>query len=229
MPSRPFTPFALVAAAVLLAGCQAPAAPPPATGNSGSGAASSGPGGGGAAVPGTARTARTQLAALRIGSWHPMKGYSRARFHIWAEHPGGCDTRELVLKRQGSNVRSTASSCHPVSGRWTSPYDGKVVTVPGALDIDHVVPLANAWRSGADQWDDAQRTQFANDLRDPQLLAVSATTNRAKGDQGPEAWRPPQAGYWCTYARSWIAVKYTFKLSVTQAEHDALLDMLKRC
>src|SRR6185369_4179662 len=115
------------------------------------------------------------------------------------------------------------------SGRWLSPYDNKAVTDPGDLDIDHMVPLAAAWRSGANKWDDTKREQFANDLTRPQLLAVTATTNRSKGDQDPSQWKPPNQAYWCTYAVSWIAVKAYWKLTVVAAEKVALEDMLTRC
>ena len=70
-----------------------------------------------------------------------------------------------------------------------------------------MVPLANAWRSGAGKWTEEQRTEFANDLTRPQLMAVSAASNRSKGDQDPSQWKPPQKDYWCEYAQRWIAVK----------------------
>jgi len=87
----------------------------------------------------------------------------------------------------------------------------------------------DAWRSGASKWTDEQRTQFANDLARPQLLAVSLSQNRSKGDQDPSQWKPPNYAYWCTYAERWIAVKVYWKLTVTQAEKIALGDMLGTC
>jgi hypothetical protein len=157
-----------------------------------------------------------------------MRGYSREKFRHWDDHGDGCNTRELVLRREGRQVRTT-SNCAAVSGRWVSPYDGTKVSSPRRLDIDHVVPLANAWRSGADRWADAQRERFANDLRNPELVAVTLETNRAKGDQGPEAWRPPARSAWCSYAVDWIAVKSAYRLTVTAAERSALRDMLGSC
>jgi hypothetical protein len=91
------------------------------------------------------------------------------------------------------------------------------------------VPLANAWRSGAAAWTTAQREDFANDLDDPQLVAVSAGSNRSKGDQDPSTWKPPATGEWCQYAEDWVAVKTHWKLSVTTAEKSALADMLEKC
>ena len=82
---------------------------------------------------------------------------------------------------------------------------------------------------GGQELDRRQTVQFANDLADPQLLAVSASANRAKGDQDPSQWKPANHAYWCTYARSWIAVKAHWQLTITQAEKTALIDMLGTC
>jgi hypothetical protein len=134
----------------------------------------------------------------------------------------------VVLKRDGQGV-SVGSDCRIGQGSWFSPYDGKTVTNPQDLDIDHMVPLANAWRTGAAAWTDAQREQFANDLSRPQLLAVTLTTNRSKGDQDPSEWKPPRHEYWCAYAQHWIAVKGYWRLGVTVAEKSALTEMLGTC
>jgi hypothetical protein len=157
-----------------------------------------------------------------------MAGYSRDRFPHWKQQGGNCDTREVVLKRDGTKVQVNAS-CHVVSGTWLSVYDNKTFTDALQIDIDHMVPLANAWRSGANDWTDDKRSEFANDLTRPQLLAVSASTNRAKGDQDPSQWKPPNRGYWCQYAEHWIAVKTYWQLTVTQAEKTALVKMLETC
>ncbi|MCI0686414.1 MAG: HNH endonuclease family protein [Sporichthyaceae bacterium] len=133
-----------------------------------------------------------------------------------------------MLRRDGEDVQ-TGSQCSPIQGRWRSQYDGKLVTDPGQIDIDHMVPLANAWRSGADEWTDGRREAFANDLVNPELLAVSQSSNRSKGDQAPDQWRPDNRTFWCTYARSWIAVKYEWHLSVTWTEKAALREMLGFC
>ncbi|MEV8510976.1 HNH endonuclease family protein [Dactylosporangium sp. NPDC051484] len=157
-----------------------------------------------------------------------MTGYSRQKFTHWTGQGSGCDTRDVVLKRDGKDVQATAD-CKITAGSWHSAYDDKDFTDPKALDIDHMVPLAAAWRTGAAQWTDQQRKEFANDLTRPQLFAVSAGSNRAKGDQDPSTWKPPNHDYWCTYAQSWVTVKAYYKLSVTQAEKTALTDMLATC
>lgn len=116
-----------------------------------------------------------------------------------------------------------------VQGVWYSEYDGKTATTAQEVDVDHMVPLAAAWRAGADQWDTAQRKTIANDLEHSQLIAVSASSNRAKGDQTPDLWKPPLKPYWCTYSRAWIDVKHVYNLNITEAEKNALHEMLDTC
>ncbi len=121
------------------------------------------------------------------------------------------------------------SSCYPTSGSWYSPYDGVTRTSPSTIDIDHMVPLAEAWRSGAWAWTTAQRQTYANDLGGPELWAVTDTVNRSKGDKDPKDWKPPLSGFHCTYAKAWIQVKWYYSLSVDSAEKSALNAMLSTC
>ncbi|MFJ3912558.1 uncharacterized protein DUF1524 [Streptomyces sp. 2132.2] len=172
--------------------------------------------------------ARTQLAALKVAPPGTMAGYSRAKFTHWAEQGNKCDTREVVLKRDGTDVKQD-SECKAVSGTWKSLYDGAVVTEASKMDIDHIVPLAEGWRSGAAGWDAARRKAFANDLTHPQLLSVTAATNRSKGDQSPDLWQPPDKSSWCQYGRAWTTVKSTYGLTVTEAEKKMLTSMLDSC
>jgi hypothetical protein len=173
------------------------------------------------------RTAAAELGKLTVATAGSMKGYSRAKFPHWRSTGKNCDVRDSVLKRDGTKVK--LSGCNVVAGTWKSIYDDKTLTAPSQIDIDHLVPLANAWRSGAAAWTTAQREDFANDLDDPQLVAVSAGSNRSKGDQDPSTWKPPATGEWCQYAEDWVAVKTHWKLSVTTAEKSALADMLEKC
>ncbi len=188
----------------------------------------SGSGSGGAKAPDVA-PAKTagQLDELTVAAAGSMRGYSRTRFPHWRDAGANCDVRDTVLKRDGQDVRT--QGCNVVDGRWYSAYDGRDFTDPTQIDIDHMVPLANAWRSGADEWTDDRRADFANDLDRPQLIAVSATSNRAKGDQDPSQWKPQRRDFWCQYAQDWIAVKHHWRLSVTTAEKTALTDMLETC
>ncbi|MEV5879400.1 HNH endonuclease family protein [Streptomyces sp. NPDC052101] len=172
--------------------------------------------------------ARTELSGLHVESPHSMNGYSRAKFPHWIKQYGECDTREVVLARDGQDVKED-EMCRAISGTWYSEYDGETLTESGRLDIDHVVPLANAWRSGADTWTTPKRKEFANDLVHSQLIAVSARSNRQKGDQSPDQWAPSRHGYWCTYARAWVDVKHVYHLNVTEPEKGKLNEMLDTC
>ncbi|MFD8562944.1 HNH endonuclease family protein [Streptosporangium canum] len=182
-------------------------------------------------TPITAALARTALADLTVAEPRPMTGYSRDKFPHWASQSGqgnGCDTREVVLSRDGQDVQRD-DQCRAASGSWYSEYDGRTITSAGGIDIDHMVPLANAWRSGADAWTTPQRRAFANDLQGPQLIAVSAASNRSKGDQNPAQWAPPLASYHCVYARAWVEVKRNYGLTVTAPEKARLVEMLDTC
>ncbi|CAI7595321.1 secreted protein [Penicillium manginii] len=177
----------------------------------------------------SASTAKTELGDLTVAAQGSQDGYSRAKFPHWISQGSGCDTRDVVLKRDGTGVVQDSSSCSTSSGKWISPYDGATWTAASDLDIDHVVPLSNAWKSGASEWTTADRQAFANDLTHPQLLAVTDNVNSAKGDKGPEEWKPPLASYYCTYAEMWVKVKSTYNLTVTSDEKSALSEMLGTC
>src|SRR5687768_3013870 len=169
-------------------------------------------------------TAQSWLNSLTVATQGSMTGYSRDLFPHWVTISGACNTRETVLKRDGTSV-VTNSSCAATSGRWFSPYDGATWTAASDVDIDHVVPLAEAWRSGAASWTTSRRQSFANDLTNPQLIAVTDNVNQAKGDQDPALWKPPLTSYWCTYAKMWTRAKYKWGLTVNSAEKSALQTM----
>ena len=111
------------------------------------------------------------------------------------------------------------------SSRWRSA----TWTAASDLDIDHLVPLAEAWDSGADGWTSTQRQNFANDLTRPQLIAVTDNVNQSKSDQDPAEWMPSRTAYTCTYVRAWVQVKYYYDLSVDSAEKSALTSYLASC
>ncbi|MFF4344305.1 HNH endonuclease family protein [Kitasatospora sp. NPDC001540] len=178
--------------------------------------------------PPSVEQVRVELDELVVEAPHSMDGYSRTKFPHWAIQWGTCDTREVVLARDGVDVVQDGQ-CRAVTGTWVSVYDDKVLTAASQVDIDHMVPLAAAWRSGADGWDTAKRKAFANDLEHSQLVAVSAASNRSKADKSPDAWKPPAAAYWCEYSRAWTDVKYVYGLSVTEPEKQALVEMLDTC
>ena len=178
-------------------------------------------------TPVSAATARTYLASLTVAT-EDRTGYDRDLFPTWITISGTCNTREYVIKRDGSNV-VTNSACTATSGSWYSQYDGVTTTDPSTFDIDHLVPLAEAWDSGASDWTTARRQAFANDVTRPQLIAVSASSNRSKSDQDPAEWVPTRSAYVCTYVRAWVQVKYYYDLSVDSAEKSALTSYLAGC
>ncbi|GAA1867380.1 HNH endonuclease family protein [Asanoa iriomotensis] len=173
-------------------------------------------------------SAQSQLNALTVATEGSTSGYSRDLFPHWITISGACNTRETVLRRDGSNV-VVNSSCAATSGSWYSPYDGATWTNAADVDIDHVVPLAEAWRSGANSWTTSRRQQFANDLSRPQLIAVTDNVNQSKGDQDPSTWQPSRTAYRCTYAKMWIASKYYWGLRLQSSEKSALQTMLNTC
>ncbi|WP_308441869.1 HNH endonuclease family protein [Planotetraspora phitsanulokensis] len=176
----------------------------------------------------SASTAKSELAGLTVAAESHASTYDRSLFPHWITISGACDTRETVLKRDGTSV-VTNSSCAATSGRWYSPYDGATWTAASDVDIDHMVPLAEAWQSGAWNWTTSRRQAFANDLSRPQLWAVTDNVNQSKGDQDPATWKPSLTSFRCTYARAWVQVKYTYGLSVDSAEKSALSSMLSAC
>ncbi len=156
-------------------------------------------------------------------------GYSRSLFKHWIDaNKNGCNTRYEVLIAEAIVKPKVGARCYLTGGKWRSSYDGKVFRNPTGLDIDHMVPLAEAWRSGAWAWTAAQRMDFANDLGDSRsLLAVTASLNRSKGDRDVAAWLPLRAK--CAYVSNWIAVKWRFDLTVDRIEGEFLKSKIVRC
>ncbi|WP_240519185.1 HNH endonuclease family protein [Amycolatopsis antarctica] len=181
----------------------------------------------------SAPAAPADLAALPIATEDTGAHYDRDDWPHWSQVADGCDTRETVLRAEGREV-TTGGSCAITGGEWTSVYDGQTITSARSLDVDHIVPLAEVQRSGRvengrrvgpRQWSREDRRRYAND---PEVLvAVSAKSNRSKGDQDPAKWLPDLDR--CGYARDWVRVKAKYALSADQAEHDALASVLAVC
>ena len=151
--------------------------------------------------------------------------YDRGLFRHWIDADrDGCNTRcEVLEAERRSDLPGLASG-------WESMYDGYTTDDSDELEIDHVVALAEAWRSGADGWDEARREAFANDLDEPDaLVAVTAATNRSKSDRDPASWQPPNRSSWCRWANAVVTVKRKWGLSVDQAEATALEYILALC
>ena len=152
-------------------------------------------------------------------------GYDRSLFDEGVDADGdGCHTRCEVLERQ-----RRADLPGLAGGGWLSSYDGYTTDDAGELEVDHVVALAEAWDSGASTWTAELRAAFANDLDTPELLAVTAATNRSKGDRDPAEWQPPSRASWCDFGAAWVAVKVHWGLTADRAEVDALTNLLRDC
>lgn len=218
MKTRPVVLIACVAATTLLTGCEQlqQALPPSSTAP----AAPAGP-------------PNTLLAQLQVQPEDTGAHYDRDDWLTdWARN-GECTTRETVLRQQGQGVTIDAK-CAPTAGTWHSTYDGVTTSDPGELEIDHVVPLAEAARSGPvvsghrqrpGDWPVAQRQAYANDLEG--LVAVTGSSNSSKSDEDPATWLPTEDQ--CGYVTRWVQIKKKYNLSVDQAEHAAIASVLAKC
>ncbi len=162
-----------------------------------------------------------------------LPDYDRDDWKHWTDVDGDCqNTRQEVLIEESSTSVEFEDNrmCRVESGSWTDPYTGILTEDPSDLDIDHLVPLANAHDSGGHAWSKDRKEQFANHLPfEGHLVAATASANRSKGRKGPEEWRPSDRDYWCQYAVDWIAVKREWGLTATRTEVDALREMLDTC
>jgi Protein of unknown function (DUF1524) len=186
------------------------------------------------APPAQAATVTTTLRAGISGlpvATEVRTGYTRDKFHLWIDADGdGCNTRNEVLIAEATTKPTIGASCKLTGGRWVSYYDGAVWTLSSDLDIDHLVPLAEAWDSGARNWTAAQREAYANDLGDARdLVAVTDNVNQAKGDRDPAEWMPPLSSAACRYVAEWTAVKIRWRLTVDSAEKSTLTSIAAGC
>lgn len=180
----------------------------------------------------TEPVALTVLDTLPVKGRAPKTGYTRQQFGDGWATTGGCDTRNIILHRDLTNV-VMGTGCKVMSGNLNDPYTGKMIAfvrsdqTSGDVQIDHVVALSNAWQTGAQQLTAIQRTALANDPLE--LLAVDGPTNQAKGDGDAATWLPSNKPFRCQYVARQIAVKSKYKLWVTQAESDAMRRVLGDC
>ncbi len=141
--------------------------------------------------------------------------------------------REDVLARDLTDVRYRQHGCKVESGTLADPYTGKTIhfvrgaRTSSAVQIDHVVALENAWRSGANQWDRTKRYRFGNDMYN--LLAVDGPANQEKGSASAAYWLPTNGAYRCDYVARQIGVKAKYGLTVTTKEKRAMLSVLRAC
>ncbi|MFI7691811.1 HNH endonuclease family protein [Nonomuraea sp. NPDC049655] len=159
------------------------------------------------------------------------EGYQRTAFRHWIDADrDGCNTRAEVLLEEAIEPPAVGERCSLTGGSWYSYYDDQTVNVASGLDVDHLVPLAEAWDSGAYDWTSDQRRDYANDLDESwHLVAVTARSNRSKADQDPATWQPPYEPARCRYAAEWTAVKMRWSLSIDTAEQQALTALGEAC
>ncbi len=159
-----------------------------------------------------------------------LQGYDGKLFEHWIdEDKDKCDTRaEVLIEEAVTQPKINKKNCALTGGKWISPYDNKTHTKASALDIDHLVPLAEAWRSGAWKWTSSQRQAFANDLSESRaLVAVTLSLNRSKGDKDVSNWLPKSN--LCGYVESWLVVKTKYSLSVDSKEATRLNVLIGQC
>ncbi len=146
----------------------------------------------------------------------------------------GCDTRNDVLARAMTRVRHRPGTggCVVVAGVLHDPYTGRRISFrksdAGAVQIDHVIPLAAAWDLGAHAWSPRLRRRFANDT-DVELLAVDGAANMRKRDSTPQDWVPAAAAYRCFYAAKYLTAAVRYSLPVTAADAQVLAEIARRC
>lgn len=172
-------------------------------------------------------TARTLAMKLTVAAENGA-GYKRTAFTLWTDDDhDGCDTRQEVLIAESKVKPNIGAKCKIVAGKWYSWYDGKTWTKPADVDIDHVVPLKEAWDSGARSWTKANRTRYTNDLAFPWSLdAVTDNVNSSKSDRDPAQWLPPLTSARCDYVTHWVAVKYRWRLTIDKTEKNTILSIL---
>jgi len=170
------------------------------------------------------------LATLRVEP-EVDEGYERALFEHWLDADAdGCDTRAEVLIAESSTPAVVGDGCTVESGTWYSAPDGDTLTNPASIDINHVVPLKEAWASGAYAWSPERRAAFANDLDDERTLqAVSAGANRQQGEADPASWLPLDREAACRFVTDWVAIKASWDLAVDETERDAIAFTLENC
>jgi Protein of unknown function (DUF1524) len=148
--------------------------------------------------------------------------------NLWSQLTLARRVGEVLIAESKVTPRYTTSRhCTVATGTWYSYYDGATWTKASDVDIDHMVPLKEAWVSGARLWSVNNRTRYANDLSFPtSLVAVTDNVNQSKGDKDPAEWLPPRTAARCTYAIQWVQVKYRWRLSINPAERTKLSSIL---
>ncbi|MCA9324256.1 HNH endonuclease [Candidatus Saccharibacteria bacterium] len=173
------------------------------------------------------------LERLLVKGRAPKTGYARDQFSDGWALVGGCDVRNIILKRSLTELKLADDGCVVMSGILDDPYTGEVInfvrgsSTSDAIQIDHVVALSDAWQKGAQNVSADERLRLANDPLN--LLAVDGPANQEKGDADSASWLPPNKSFRCAYVARQVAVKSKYSLWVTEAEKSAMKRVLNGC
>ena len=180
----------------------------------------------------TDKLATTVLEKLEIKGRAPKTGYARTEFYNNWPNVDGCSLRQIIIKREvGDNA--VMDGCDVVGGTFTEPYTGSEMTfyqksdISKKVQIDHIVALSDAWQKGAQYKSPEDRYKIATDPLN--LIAVDGPANQQKSDGDAATWLPPNKSFRCQYVARQVSVKYKYGLWVTQAEHDAIANILQSC
>lgn len=146
-------------------------------------------------------------------------GYSRSDYKHWIDADGDCQNtrQEILIKESIEDVKLSKNGCTVIEGKWYDSYTNQYFTNPKELDIDHMVPLAEADRSGGNKWSSEKKMEYANDIN-LVLIPVSKSANRSKGDKDPSDWMPSNKNYRCEYLRRWVDIKKKWELNMDDKE-----------
>lgn len=183
-------------------------------------------------VLGVTSDAIDALNKIPIKGRAPKTDYSRDKFGTDWIVVNGCDTRNIILNRDLTDV-AVNDKCQVISGKLNDPYSGQVInfkrgtSTSSDIQIDHVVSLSDAWQKGAQLITKDIRIKMANDPLE--LLAVDGQTNMQKSDGDAATWLPPNKSFRCQYIARQIAVKIKYNLWVSKSEYDVMKNILNNC
>ena len=173
------------------------------------------------------------LAKLEVKGRAPKTGYKRTEFYNGWPDIDGCNLRQRILKRDFGETAVTDEKCNVIAGKFYEPYTGEVMEfhtrkeISKGIQIDHVVALSDAWQKGARYKTSGVRYRIATDPLN--LIAVQAAANQQKSDGDAATWLPHNKSFRCQYVARQISVKYKYSLWVTEAEKEAMSQILETC
>lgn len=172
------------------------------------------------------------LELLEVKGRAPKTGYSREEFYTSWPTIEGCSLRQRIIKREFGDS-AVLDGCTVVAGEFEEPYTGEFLKfstkaeISKGIQIDHVVALSDAWQKGAQYLSKETRYEIATDALN--LIAVDSKANQGKSDGDAATWLPKNKKFRCQYVARQISVKYKYKLWVTEAEKNAISEVLATC